>query len=204
VGVREYFRHVFPAVARAGLTVVDESHHLLTMRHDLYRYVETEIFVPARHVRQAALFVEWVLRRGGGESPPLPQLLKADMFGDDLNGGLDALAGRYVHDHPVAFRRVMADDTMISMSSGDTACWYAISLATYQREHPAFLTLVRVLTRALATAYGGRPHWGKLCPLTAIEIAPLYPELPRFRAHCASVDPQQTFVNDFARERLGF
>jgi FAD/FMN-containing dehydrogenase len=88
VGVRQYFRHVFPAVARAGLTVVDESHHLLTMRHDLYRYVETEIFVPARHVRQAALFVEWVLRRGGGESPPLPQLLKADMFGDDLNGGL--------------------------------------------------------------------------------------------------------------------
>jgi hypothetical protein len=35
-------------------------------------------------------------------------------------------------------------------------------------------------------------------------IAALYPALPSFRAVCASVDSNQTFVNDFARRTLGF
>jgi hypothetical protein len=34
-------------------------------------------------------------------------------------------------------------------------------------------------------------------------LAPLYPDLGRFRAHCAAVDPRRVFVNDFAARCLG-
>jgi xylitol oxidase len=56
----------------------------------------------------------------------------------------------------------------------------------------------------MTRAYGARPHWGKVCPLPASEIAKLYPRLPEFRRQCAAVDPHGVFVNDFARHTLGF
>jgi xylitol oxidase len=64
--------------------------------------------------------------------------------------------------------------------------------------------MARFMATAMASAYRARPHWGKICPLNTEEIAPLYPALPRFRAHCASIDPDQAFINDFARRVLGF
>ena len=60
------------------------------------------------------------------------------------------------------------------------------------------------MATAMASAYRARPHWGKICPLDTEAIAALYPALPQFRAHCASVDPEHVFVNDFARRALGF
>jgi hypothetical protein len=41
-------------------------------------------------------------------------------------------------------------------------------------------------------------------PLQTEEIAAPYPALPQFRAHHASVDPRQAFVNGFARRVPGF
>jgi hypothetical protein len=43
-----------------------------------------------------------------------------------------------------------------------------------------------------------------VCPLDVATIEKLYPALPQFRDHCASIDPEQTFVNDFTRRTLGF
>jgi FAD/FMN-containing dehydrogenase len=204
-GIQLFYRHVFPLIAGSGIHVIDHSSAILRMRHDLYVHVEMELFVPAPYIRNAAAFVEWVLRWCGGESPGMPEALTGDDFGREAVNEIRALQGSYAHDYLVTFRRVLADDTLISMTSGgEFDAWYAVSLITYQRDLKPFLEMARFLAATMASAYRARPHWGKICPLETDEIAALYPALGQFRAHCASVDPNQVFVNDFTRRALGF
>jgi hypothetical protein len=174
------------------------------MRHDLYRHVEMELFVPAPHVSHAAAFVEWVLRQCAGESSTVPAHLAPDDYSRDVSADIATLRGRYVHDHPILFRKVLRDDALISMTSGDDGdAWYAISFITYQRDLGPFLQMCSFVAPAMAAAYRARPHWGKICPLNGADVARLYPGLDRFRAHCASVDPERVLVNEFAASRLG-
>jgi FAD/FMN-containing dehydrogenase len=204
-GIRWLYRRAFPLIARSGMTVTDRSRHMLMMRHDLYRHVEMELFVASPHVSHAAAFVEWVLRWCGGESPRLPESLARDDYGRNVTSEIEALRDSYVHDYLITFRRVLRDEALISMTSGEEdVAWYAISLITYRRDLGPFLTMARFMATTMAFAYGARPHWGKVCPLSTEELAALYPSLPRFRAVCASVDAGQLFVNDFARRALGF
>ncbi len=201
--LRWFYRQVVP---RAGAgAIVDQSRYIYQMRHDLYTHEEMELFVPAAHVSHAAALVEWVLRCAGGESAPLPDMLSGDAFGFDAAGRVAALRGTYVHDYLITFRRVLADDALIAMTSGNGSdAWYAVSLLTYQRDREPFRRVANVLAAAMISAYGARPHWGKLMPSHAETIAALYPHLARFRAVCASIDPSQAFVSDFARRTLGF
>jgi hypothetical protein len=198
------FRRVLPLMAPSGVRVIDDSRRLLTVRHDLFTHVECEIFVPEAHLSHSAALVEWALRCCGGEAQPPNHQEIADYFGLEASAAIDPLRGQYRHDYLVTFRRVLRDETMISMTSGESGAWYAISLITYQRDLAPFHRLTRFLAGTMARALGARPHWGKLCPLQTDEIAAVYPRLPEFRAHCASVDPAQVFVNDFARRVLGF
>jgi hypothetical protein len=43
--------------------------------------------------------------------------------------------------------------------------------------------------------FSARPHWGKICPLTAEEADRLYPELAQFREICRQFDPAGIFRN---------
>ena len=207
-GVRaipRFLRLVLPVIAPSGIRVEDHSRELLTMRHDLFRHVECELFVPASQVAHAAAYVEWVLRCCRGEPAALPAELTGDRFGCDVAAEIHAFRGRYLQDYPITFRSILRDDTLISMTSGGTSdVWYSISLITYQRDHTVFMEVMRFLTMTMARAYRARPHWGKVCTLTTAEADMLYPDLPRFRAHCQRLDPHQVFVNDFARRVLGF
>jgi hypothetical protein len=199
------FRRVLPLLAPSGVHVIDESRKLLTMHHDLYPHLECELFVPSAYFAHAAAFVEWVLRRCGGEPNPLPEVLASDDFGKAVTHEIDQLQGTYLHDYPLTCRRVLSDDTLISMTSNDGAEeWYAMSLITYQRELVPFLRVARFLAVTMARAYRARPHWGKICPLSGAELAALYPRLEEFRVHCRSTDPSHAFVNDFARFAVGF
>jgi len=198
------FQRVMPLLAPSGIRVVDESRRLLTMRHDLFVHIECEIFMPAAQLAAAAELVEWTLRCCGGEETPSNTDAVARHFGAAVMVEIDPLRGGYLHDYPITFRRVLRDDTLISMTSGETEEWFAISLVTYQRDLTAFLRLARFLSKTTARTLGGRPHWGKLCLLQTAEVAALYPRMSLFREHCASVDPAQVFVNDFARLNVGF
>ena len=198
------FENVMPRLAPPGIRIVDESRQLLTMRHDLWVHVECEIFVPCDQLLAAAALVEWALRCCGGEEKPSNTDVVVARFGAGIIGEIDGLRGEYRHDYLVTFRRVLRDDTLISMTSGDIDEWYAISLVTYQRELTPFLRLSRFLAKTMARALGARPHWGKLCPLQTEEVGALYPRLSEFRRICRSIDPAQVFVNDFARLMLGF
>ena len=198
------FQRVVPRLAPPGVRVTDDSRRLLTVRHDLFTHVECEIFVPAANLSAAATLVEWALRCCGGEETPPGTDAVDQRFGADLLAEIDPLRGEHIHDYPITFRRVLRDDTLISMTSGDTEEWYAISLITHRPDLTAFLRLVRLLSKTMARTLGGRPHWGKLCLLQTGEVAALYPRMSQFRAHCASIDPAQTFVNDYARLNVGF
>lgn len=198
------FKNVMPLLAPPGIRVVDESRRLLTMRHDLWTHVECEIFVPADALPVAASLVEWALRCCAGEKRPSTTDIVVDHFGAGILSEIAELRGEYVHDYVITFRRVLADDTLISMTSGDIDEWYAISLITYQPELTPFLRVSRFLAKTMARTLAARPHWGKIFPLHTEETAALYPRLPEFRQFCASVDPRQVFVNDFARLMLGF
>jgi FAD/FMN-containing dehydrogenase len=198
------FKNVIPKLAPPGVRVVDESRRLLTMRHDLWTHVECEIFVPADTLLVAAALVEWALRCCGGEERPSNTDVVVEHFGARLVSEIDDLRGEYVHDYVITFRRVLRDDTMISMTSGNIDEWYAISLITHQPELRRFLRVSRFLAKTMARTLGARPHWGKIVPLQTEETAALYPRLSEFRQFCASIDPAQVFVNDFARLMLGF
>lgn len=204
--IRWLYTRTFATITNVSVPVTDDARRIVMMHHDLWRHVEMELFVPARHVIHAAAFVEWALRTcGDQESHPLPAILERDAFGGEPLAALAPLKGRYVHDYLITFRRVLRDDALISMTSGeDHEVWYAISLITYQRDLGPFKQMARVVAAAMASAYGARPHWGKICPLDADEIASLYPALPRFREICALFDPEHNFVNDFGRLTLGF
>jgi hypothetical protein len=105
--------------------------------------------------------------------------------------------GSYTHHYPICIRRVLPDDTLLSMTSGAAESYYALSFISYARpaERQGFLAFAEVLCRALGALIGARPHWGKVCPLTAAEAARLYPQLPQFREVCRQIDPRSAFRN---------
>src|SRR5262249_52666026 len=117
---------------------------------------------------------------------------------------LEDLRGTYTQHYAVTFRRVLPDDTLISMTAGADEPWYAISFITYPQARAPFLGMGTFLLGCMIPLSGARPHWGKFCPLTPEEAAQLYPRLADFRAICRRVDPHGVFQNDFTRRVLGF
>jgi hypothetical protein len=117
---------------------------------------------------------------------------------------LEALAGSFTHHYPICFRRVLADDTMLSMASAADESWYAISFITYVEPRDKFYGMADFLAQSMAALFRARPHWGKYFPLTGQAVEHLYPELATFRALCRRVDPGGVFRNTFLERALGF
>lgn len=204
--VRRFLQHVAPRLFRAPATTLPSMTALTlhTKRHASVQHVEMELFIPEARldygVRLLRALVEW----SAGTADAVPASLRADLDGCGLGPELDAARGRYMQHYPLFFRRVRADDTLVSMTSDGRDC-YSASVFTYlpeaQRErYYAFCALV---ARALVRLADARLHWGKYFPLAAEDVAHLYPGLAEFRDRCAAVDPAGTFVNDYARRVLG-
>jgi hypothetical protein len=63
--------------------------------------------------------------------------------------------------------------------------------------------MANLLAHSAAAQFNGRPHWGKVCPLTSEEVARLYPKLEQFRAIATRCDPQGVFRNAWLKQMLG-
>jgi hypothetical protein len=205
------YRWVFPALTlsflKKGLKVTDRAERLLTLRHDLVRHLEMELFVPVEHVQDAAEFVKEVLRYCGSELPEIPEAVSQKLTQKRDQAELERLRNSYVHDYLITFRHVLPDETLISTTGGDNGdkkARYAISLITYDDDSYPFLAVCRFLAIAMARLFEARPHWGKICPLGARELERLYPRLAEFREQCNAVDPDGVFQNEFTRQKLGF
>lgn len=134
---RFFFKRILPFTILRKWKVVDDSHAMLVMEHDLFRHIEIEVFVPRSKVEPATDLLIDIVNVFGGRPKLNPassdELLQSAKKKDQL----DSFAGSYCHHYPICYRRVLPDDTMLSSSaSGDTAAsdedWYAISFISYQ------------------------------------------------------------------------
>jgi len=203
VCTRLAYRHVIPRLVPRGWRVVDRSDRQLTMQHELFRHIEIEVFVRRSRLAEAMAYVVWLLRHAGGETadPPADVAGRLQSFGHW--SAVEALHGRYLHHYPVCIRKVLPDDTLVSMSAGDEP-YYAVSFISYARpsQRGRFFQFAEALAGTMAALFEARPHWGKVCPLQAGELARLHPRLTEFAAIRKQFDPTGVFGNAWAREVL--
>ncbi len=189
--MRFLYRHVIPRTVIRNWIVTDESTAMLVMKHELFRHIEMELFVPKDHLPGAVEYLRRVLEVAGNSHAVIPTV-----FSDDADC-LSEIRGQYGHHYPICIRRVQADDTLISMSSGGGQDWYAISLISYARpsERDGFLQVMELLAVTMSRRFGARPHWGKFCPLPGADLVALYPQFAEFHTICEVRDPQGVFRN---------
>jgi L-gulono-1,4-lactone dehydrogenase len=174
------FQKLTPRAAIKNCTRLDDAEHVLTLGHHYFRHEEMELFVPASQLA------------------PALELLRRET---------EAFAGRgeYTQHYPFLVRRVLPEDTLISMAAAATEPWFSISVFTYFRpaRRAGYYAFCAALARAMHAAFGARLHWGKHFPLGASEMARVHPRLGRFRELCRASDPRGVFCNAFAERVLG-
>jgi hypothetical protein len=199
---RFFFRSVLPWTILTNVPIVDHSDEALVMEHELFRHLEIEIFVPARHLSLAADFVRAVLEvfDGAEAAPPTEIAARLDSIG--MLEELTQRVGRFTYHYSITFRRVLPDDTLISMTAGATEPYYSISLITYAEPRDRFYELASFLARSMVKLFEARLHWGKYFPLPNADLEGSYPQLAEFRGLCRQVDPHGVFRNEFAQRVL--
>ncbi len=195
---RGFFRWILPLLVPRQWQVVDNAHQMLVMEHELFRHIEIEFFVTRCHLEQALQDVKNAITVFGGLPSANP----------NTDPELQAQRGLYCHHYPICIRRVLADDTLISMTSPGHddrgQDWYAISLISYawpgQRE--GFFAFANYLARTLPQRYAARCHWGKYNPLNLSQNELLYPLLAEFRELAKNYDANGQFANEWLRTVL--
>jgi hypothetical protein len=212
--IRFFYRHFLSKLVLKNTTVVDHGERMLVMEHELFKHLEIEIFVLARHLPRATAFIRTVLEIFDGTADvPAGAVCAASM---DWAAELENIGmheellerrGTFTFHYPITFRRVLPDDALISTSSGTESSsavsssaegpYYAISFITYVEPRDRFLVLASFLARSMTRLFEARLHWGKYFPLSNLDVERVYPRLPEFRALCRQVDPNGVFRNDF-------
>ncbi len=195
--VRFLFREVAPRLVIQNWTVIDDSQKMLVMEHELFRHIECEMFVPRSRLAEAIDLVVPLLKYFDGDREAIGGNTRQHLKSVGALRQIDGRCGNYTHHYPICIRRVLPDDTLISMTSDTAEPYYALSFISYARpdDRHGFFAFAEVLSRALGGLFDARPHWGKICPLTAVEAARLYPQLPQFLEICRQFDPQGVFRN---------
>lgn len=184
--------------------VVDKSHEMLVMEHELFRHIEIEMFVERPQLPAALEYLKEVIESFSGNTEALSAETRGELTRLGLLDELLAAVGVYTHHYVICIRRVLPDETLISMTADRTEDSYAVSLISYARpqERSGFFRFANFISRSMQQIFGARPHWGKYCPLTSSETAKLYPQLPQFREVCQNFDPNGVFRNKWANEIL--
>ncbi len=99
---------------------------------------------------------------------------------------------------PVEVRVCPADDVPLSTAFGRDSA-YVAAHAYVGTPHAEWFRAVA----DLASAAGGRPHWGKEHDLTADDLRPRYPRFDAFTALRDEVDPERRFANAYLDRVLG-
>jgi len=203
-----FYRWLILLFVIRGWRVVDHSQDHLVMEHELFRHIEVEIFVRRSRLEEALGLTRQLIECLGHGADAPAESARQRLTELGLAEEVFAAAGTYHHHYAICIRKVLADETLISPASGDGAAeaepFYAISLISYARpsQREGFFEFARLLSKCLAQACDGRPHWGKVCPLSADEIGALYPRLVEFRQVCRELDPAGRFQNDWTASHL--
>ena len=147
------YRRLLPACIFPEWRVTDRSDRQLLMRHDLFRHLEMEVFVPREKLRPALHFVSEVLRAADNADYEVSADVHDRIRALDMRDSFERIRGSYSHHYPICVRCVRPDDTLISMASChgmEEQDWYAISLITFTEPRLPF----RNVARFLATTMG--------------------------------------------------
>lgn len=200
--IKFFFKRVIGLTIARNWKVVDDSHKLLTMEHDLFRHIEIELFVTRSNLAPAIEHVIDAISVFGGQ----PVLHGNKTLAKEL----EPFYRTYCHHYPICVRRVLTDDTLISMTSPTSGSnqedWYAISLISYhwpsQRE--GFFKFANFLGTSMLEKFSARCHWGKFNPLSKTQNEKLYPQLPEFDLIRRKFDPSGKFKNDWLDQVITF
>jgi L-gulonolactone oxidase len=182
---------LFGAVCRVGARVpalVPPANRLATRLLGSRAYTDRswKVFAHRRRVRFHE--TEWAF----------PRVLLPDVLRE-----LDATIRRrgWRISFPVEVRVAAGDDRWLSTAYGRETAYLAAH--RYVREPWAdYLGAVGEIVRAVAGTEA-RPHWGKLHPLAAADLAPRYPRFADAGALRARLDPDGRFANPYLDRVLG-
>jgi hypothetical protein len=202
-GVKTFFR-IVPHLMLKNRERIDDAEHVLTMEHDLFRHEEMELFVREADLARAMEVIRAAIEVCAGTATTVPAHVEAQLREAGTYDALLALRGSYVHHYVVFCRRVMPDDTLVSMAASAHQPYYSVSIFTYDRpeRRQPFYELCGWLARTLLRLVDARLHWGKHFPLEYRDIARLYPRLAEFRAQCHIVDPAGVLRNGYTARVL--
>ena len=183
---------------------IDDAEHVLTMRHDLFRHEEMEVFVRERDLARALRFAQAAIRFFAGDSAGFPDEFKDAIEKSGLAATLAEKKRSYVLHYPVYCRRVLPEDTLISMAASADEPWFSISFFTYDPPHKRepYYALCLFIAQTLRQLADVRPHWGKHFPLRYPESAASYPRFEEFRSICMVHDPNGVLRNAFTASVL--
>ena len=99
---------------------------------------------------------------------------------------------------PIEYRYVAADDIPLSPFYGRDSAVLSIHQDARVGQDPYFRDVERILRDM-----GGRPHWGKLHSLDAVELEPLYAEWKLFQRVRRRLDPGGKLMTPYLRRVLG-
>ncbi len=173
------------------------------MQHQLYRHIETELFVKKSQLAEMLELTRWLMERCAGREQlgRAPWLTVIDECG--LTSEFEQLSGCYRHHYPICIRKVLPDRGLISMSgSDDDEAWYAVSLISYAKPHlrSGFMQFSSVITSMSMRLFSARPHWGKHYP-ASIDFRKLYTGIEKFLEIRNSLDPTNAFLPAWMERR---
>ncbi len=202
-GVRSFFT-IVPHLMLKNRERIDDAERVLTMKHDLFRHEEMELFVREADLGRAMEVVRAAIEICAGTATPVPPDVEKRLREVGAYDALLALRGSYVHHYLVFCRRVMPEDTLVSMAASADQPYYSVSIFTYDRpkRRQSYYEFCGWLARTLLRLVDARLHWGKHFPLEHQDIARLYPRLAEFRALCRTVDPAGVLRNGYTARVL--
>jgi hypothetical protein len=196
---------LMPHLMITNVIRADAAEHVLTLGHHYFRHEEMEIFVPESRLHEAVEVLRSATEVFAGDTTSVPEPVATKLNLHNLYGDLIRYTGTYVQHYPFFFRRVLPEDTLISMASAAAEPFYSISVFTYlpPGQRQAYYGFCSWLARSMNRLFGARLHWGKHFPLGALDIARLYPNLEPFRQICRNTDPNGVFRNNYTKRVLG-
>jgi len=218
--IHAMIRWIVPTFVIRDWRVIGPSNAQMVMEHELFRHIEIELFVPRSKLDAALQFLKQALSVAGDSRDNMDPVFQSQLTSLGVREEMQKIAGTYCHHYPICVRKILADDTLISMASPvrplDAADllnasekqsdehWYSITLSNFEghRQQAAFVNVTSFLTRTMSRLFGVRPHWGKLCPLSPSELRDLYPRFEDFRKVCQHFDQNSVFRNRWTDELL--
>jgi L-gulono-1,4-lactone dehydrogenase len=175
------------------------------MGHHYFRHEEMEMFVSESRLQEAVDVLRCATEVFAGQDKPVPSEIEAKLRALGLYDELLRNRGTYTQHYPFFFRRLLPEDTLISMASSAEEPFYSVSVFTYYKpgNRKEYYTFCSWLARCMTSLAGARLHWGKHFPLGAAEMARLYPHLETFKQVCRNTDPGGVFRNDYTERVLG-